>query len=194
MAMKLLREHYVGRPFAAVTDDAVYHASKHEEWEAFAAEQFPSIATNVNFDHVGRLALDLERSLGSWLEGKPPKVAFRLFKAPWSIRINAVDDFIGEQSGHAESLDDESYRGVRLICAMLLQRMDGAEPMTLESFVVHALSANSADMQRAHDWVATDASKLGKLGALVGRLGPLAQALTFANPLEQPPIGAWRPR
>jgi len=110
------------------------------------------------------------------------------------MRIQAVDAFVGAQAGEMQRLDEASYSGVRLICAMLLQRMAADEPMNLESWVVHALSANAADMQRAHDWVAADAGKLDRLAMVVRKLGPIARALTFANPLEQPAIGAWRPR
>jgi hypothetical protein len=66
--------------------------------------------------------------------------------------------------------------------------------MNLESWVVHALSANAADMQKAHDWVLAHPDELGRLSKVAPRLGPLARALTHANPLEQRGIGVWRPR
>jgi hypothetical protein len=194
IAMKLLRDEYVHRPFAEVGDDPLFHAAKHEAWEASAFEQFPEVAARADFDHVGRTALGLERALTAWLESRPQKDGFQLLKTPWSRRIQAVDAFIGEQAGELQNLDDASYNGVRLICATLLQRMDAQEPMTLESWIVHALSANAADMQRAHDWVLADAGRLDRLPTVVRKLASIARALTFANPLEQPEIGAWRPR
>lgn len=194
MAMKLLRDPQAGRAFAEVTDDPLFHAAKHEAWEAFAVAQFPEVAACANFDHVGRTALGLERALTAWLRSRPPKDGFQLLKAPWSRRIQAIDAFIAEQAGPLRTLDEADYGSVRMICAMLLQRMDGDEPMNLESWIVHALSANTADMQRAHDWVVADAGKLDRLPALARKLGPMASALSFANPLEQPGMGAWRPR
>jgi hypothetical protein len=194
IAMKLLRDGQVGRTFDEVSDDPLFHAAKHETWEAFAFEQFPELAARTDFAHVGRTALSLERALTTWLESKPTKDGFQLLKTPWPKRIQVVDGFISEQAGELKNIDEDRYRGVRLICAMLLQRMAPNEPMSLESWVVHALSANTVDMQRAHDWVLVNPDKLDRLPVLVRKLGPIAHALAFANPLEQKGIGAWRPR
>jgi len=135
----------------------------------------------------------LERALTAWLENRPAEDGLALLNAPWGRRIKAVDAFITEQAGGLETLDDDSYRGVRMICAMLLQRMDPSEPMTLESFIVHALSANLADIQRAAGW-AVGAGRLDDLPRLAQELGPLTRALGYANPLQQSGVGAWRPR
>lgn len=193
IAMKLCRDEQAGLPFAQLADDPLFHAAKHEAWEAFAREQFPDVAERVDFDHGARTALQLDRALAAWLAGRPQKDAFQLLKAPWSRRIQAADAFIAEQAGRLEILDEASYRGVRLICAMLLQRMDRKEPMTLESFIVHALSANIADMQRAADW-GGQPGRLDGLAKAVKGLGPLSRALNYANPLEQTGVGAWRTR
>jgi hypothetical protein len=189
--MRLMREAQAGLPFAALADDPLFHAAKHEDWERFALEQFPQVAAGADFQHAARTALELDRALAAWLAGRPPKDAFQLLKAPWPRRIRAVDAFVAEQAGGLATLDEGAYRAVRLICAMLLQRMDRQEPMTLESFVVHALSANIADMRRAAAWAA-GAGRLNDLARAVRGLGPLARALSFANPLEQTGIGAWR--
>jgi hypothetical protein len=77
---------------------------------------------------------------------------------------------------------------------MLLQQMDPKEPMTLEGWVLHALSANLADKVRAAEWIEANLGELDRLEAVAATLGPLERALTYANPLEQPPLGAWRPR
>jgi hypothetical protein len=193
IAMKLCRETQAGLPFAALAEDPLFHAAKHEEWESFAHAEFPELAAQADFDHAGRTPLQLERALTAWLEGRPPKDGFQLLKAPWKTRIKAIDAFIAEQAGTLESLDETSYRGVRMMCAMLLQRMDAREPMTLESFTVHALSANVADMQRAANWAA-GSDRLDDLPRLARALGPLTRALSYANPLEQPGAGVWRPR
>lgn len=191
IAMRLLRQDQVGRPFAALADDPLFHAAKHEDWERFAREQFPEVADRVDFGHAARTALELDRALSAWLAGRSQKDAFQLLKAPWPRRVQAVDAFIADQAGGLQAIDEGSYRGVRLICAMLLQRMDRKEPMSPESFVVHALSANIFDMQRAADWAAAP-GRLDDLGRALKGLGPLTRALTFANPLEQTGVGAWR--
>lgn len=194
IAMKLLRPGQVGRSFGDLVDDPVFHAAKHEEWEAFAYAQFPEVAARADFDHFGRTALQLERALTAWLDGRPAKDGFQLLRAPWAKRIRTVDAFLNEQSGGIQSIDAAGYAGLRLVCAMLLQRMDPDEPMRLESWVVHALSANADDMRRAHDWVLANPKQLDRLPALVSKLDCIALALAYANPLEQAGIGAWRPR
>jgi hypothetical protein len=191
--MRLLREAQVGRSFETLADDPLFHAEKHEAWEAFAAEQFPDVATQTDFDHAARTPLALDRALTAWLEGRPPADGFQLLKAPWSRRLRAVDAFIASQAGDLSTLDDESYRAVRLICAMLLQRMDRTEPMTLESFLVHVLSANISDMRRAAEWGDRNQHLLQRLGETRRGLGPLGKALEYAPPLAQSGIGAWRP-
>jgi len=193
VSMRLCREAQAHLPFAALADDPLFHAEKHEAWEAFAAAQFPEVAARTDFDHAARTPLALDRALGDWLAQRPAEDGFQLLEAPWPRRLRAVDAFITEQAGELAELDDDSYRGVRLICAMLLQRMDRAEPMTLESFVVHLLSANIADMRRAAEWGDRQGSKLDALAATVDRLGPLGRALRYAQPLAQTGVGAWRP-
>jgi hypothetical protein len=195
IAMKLLRSEQLGRAFEAVVDDPVFHAAKHEAWEAFAQAQFPDLAPRIDFAHHARTALALERGLTAWLASHPAQAAERLLRSPWPERLQAIDAFIGEQAGGGlESLDDQAYRTVRMLCAALLQRMPLDEPMGPEGFVVHALSANAPDMQRARAWAGEERDRLDKLAALLPALGPLAKALALANPLDQPPLGAWRPR
>jgi hypothetical protein len=191
IAMRLCRTAQADQPFAALADDVLFHAAKHEDWERFARTQFPDVAAGADFGHAARTALELDRALSAWLEGRPAKDGFQLLKAPWSRRIQAVDAFITAQTGGLATLDEDAYRGVRLVCAMLLQRMDRREPMTLESFAVHALSANIADMRRAAEWAAAP-GRLNGLGRALRGLGPVVRALDYANPLEQTGIGAWR--
>jgi hypothetical protein len=192
VAMRLCREEQAGLPYAALADDPLFHAAKHEDWERFALEQFPEVAERTDFNHAARTALELDRALSAWLEGRAAKDGFQLLKSPWARRIQAIDGFIAEQAGGLETVDESSYRGVRLICAMLLQRMDREEPMGLESFAVHALSANIADMRRAAQWAAGSPGRLDDLGRALRGLGPITRALSYANPLEQTSIGAWR--
>jgi hypothetical protein len=192
VSMRLLREGQVGLPFARLTDDPLFHAEKHEAWEAFAAEQFPDLASDVDFDHAARTPLALDRAFSAWLASCAPADAVQLLNAPWSRRIGAVDAFIAGQAGDLTAMDDESYRGVRLICAMLLQRMDRSEAMTLESFLVHVLSANISDMRRAAEWGDRNPKALERLAEAREGLGPLARALEYAPPLAQTGIGAWR--
>jgi hypothetical protein len=194
IAMRLLREGQVGLPFAALADDPLFHAEKHEAWAAFAADRFPDVAAQADFDHVARTPLALDRAFSEWLAARSPAEGAELLRAPWPQRIRAVDAFIAGQAGGLAELDDDSYRAVRLICAMLLQRMDRREPMTLESFLVHALSANISDMRRAADWGDGNPEELGRLAeARLGLAGgPLGRALAYAPPLSQSGIGAWR--
>src|SRR5262249_13083869 len=117
LAMRLMRDEQAGLPFAALSDDVLFHAAKHEDWERFALEQFPDVAARTDFQHAARTALELDRALAAWLAGRPQKDAFQLLKAPWSRRIKAVDAFITEQTGGLETVDEGAYRGVRLICA-----------------------------------------------------------------------------
>ncbi len=191
IAMRLCRDEQAGVAFAALTDDPLFHAAKHEDWERFALAQFPEVAARTDFQHAARTALELDRALTTWLAGRPRKDAFQLLQAPWSRRIQAVDAFIAEQAGPLDAVDEASYRGVRLVCAMLLQRMDRQEPMSLPSFVAHALSANIADMRRAAEWAAAP-GRLDDLPRTLKGLGPLARAFRHANPLAQTSIGAWR--
>jgi hypothetical protein len=191
--MKLLREDQAGLPFAAVSDDPLFHAAKHAAWADFAQQQFPEVAEGADFTHAAAFALQCNEALTAWLSAHPQKDAFQLLKAPWSRRIKAVDAYIADQAGPLKSLDEASHRHVRMICATLLQRMDRGTPMTLESFVVHALSANLDDMQRAVGWAARPGG-LDGLPKLAQGLGPLTAALSYANPLEQTGIRVWRTR
>lgn len=138
------------------------------------------------------IALELDQALTAWLSARPAQAETRLLRAPWPRRLRAVDAFIAGQAGELTELTADSYRGIRLICAMLLQRMDRAEPMSLESFVVHVLSANIADMSRAAVWGEVDADRFERLPQVVKALGPLRLALAYAPPLEQPGLGIWR--
>jgi hypothetical protein len=192
IAMRLLREGQVGLPFAALADDPLFHAEKHEAWEAFAALRFPEVAADADFDHAARTPLALDRALSAWLADRSEADAVRLLQAPWPTRIQAVDAFIVDQAGELPALDEDSYRAVRLICAMLLQRMDRREPMTLESFLVHVLSANISDMRRAADWGDKNPKALAQMAEARIGLGPLGRALAYAPPLAQTGIGAWR--
>jgi hypothetical protein len=190
IAMKLCRDEQVGLSFAELTDAPLFHAAKYETWESFAREQFPDVAAHADFYHPARSALEYERRLNAWLATRPRKDLFQLFKSPWSRRILAMDAFIASQAGPLDPPDEASYQLLRTICATLLHRMDRKEPMTLESFVVHTLSANLDDMQRAANWAVTP-GRLAGLPKLANRLGPLTRALGFTNPLEQTGIRAW---
>jgi hypothetical protein len=194
IAMRLLRERQIGSAFADVSDDLLFHAAKHEAWEAFAADRFPEVAADVDFDHPSRTPLALDRAFAAWLVGRPEADSFALLGAPWAQRIRAVDAFISGQAGELSALDEDSYRSVRLVCAMLLQRMDGREPMTPESFLVHALSANISDMRRAAEWSDGNPSAMSGLAGACEGLGPLALAFRYAPPLAQKGVGAWPAR
>ncbi|MDB5466098.1 MAG: hypothetical protein JWQ46_860 [Phenylobacterium sp.] len=193
IAMRLLREAQAGLPFAAIVDDPLFHAEKQEAWEAQVEAEFPELADHVNYNHPARRPLALDRALSAWLQSRPAKDGFQLLRAPWSRRLKAVEAFIVEQAGEISEMTEDAYQGVRMICAMLLQRMDRAEPMSLESFLVHVLSANGADMQRAGVWGEANAGRLGEVQKLCKPTSPLSLALRYAPPLEQPAFGAWRP-
>jgi hypothetical protein len=192
VAMRLCRPAQAGAAFADLIDDPLFHAEKHEAWEAFAFAHFPQAAERADFTHAGRTPLALDRALDSWLAGRPAQEGGRLLAAPWTERIGAVDAFLADQAGAPSSLDADSYRSVRLVCAMLLQRMDRQAPMTVESFLVHALSANRADMGRAAAWSAASPPAPQAILAVAERLGILGLALAYARPLEQAPMFAWR--
>jgi hypothetical protein len=194
IAMRLLREGQVGLAFGEAADDVLFHAAKHEAWEAFAAERFPDVAANADFDHPSRTPLALDRAFTAWLAGREAEDGVRLLAAPWPERIRAVDAFITGQAGALTALDEDSYQNVRLVCAMLLQRMDGREAMTPESYLVHALSANSSDMRRAADWSDRNPAALSSLAATRRGLGPLALAFDYAPALTQQGVGAWPAR
>jgi hypothetical protein len=190
IAMKLCRDDQAGLSYAELTEAPLFHAAKHEAWERFAREQFPDVAAHADFQHPARTALEQERALTAWLADRPKKDLFQLFKSPWSRRILAMDAFIAGQTGPLDPPDDAAYQTLRTICATLLHRMNRKEPMTLESFVVHLLSANVDDMQRASDW-ATTPGRLDGLPKLAKSLGPITRALSYANPLEQTGVRAW---
>lgn len=192
IAMRLCREGQEGRAFSELQDCVLFHAEKHEQWQAFAEAAFPDLAAEVDFHHDGRTALVLDRALESWLQDRSSEEAARLLSSPWPQRVRAVDAFITSQAGALGSLDEDSYRSVRLMCAMLLQRMKRGEPMCPESFLVHALSANVNDMRKAAEWGEADIHRLEPLKDVVRGLGPLALALEHAPPFEQEPIGLWR--
>ncbi|RAK60822.1 hypothetical protein DJ021_13890 [Phenylobacterium hankyongense] len=193
IAMRLLREAQAGLPFAAIVDDPLFHAEKQEAWEAEVEVAFPELAGHVNYNHPARRPLALDRALSAWLESRPPQAGFELLRAPWPRRLKAVEAFIVEQAGEIPEMTEVSYQGVRMICAMLLQRMDRAEPLSPESFLVHVLSANQADLQRAGAWGQANAGPVEDALKVCEPDGPLALALRYAPPLEQPAFGAWRP-
>jgi hypothetical protein len=188
--MRLRREAQADLPFAALSDDTLFHAEKHEAWEQFAKARFPDLAGAVDFSHASRKPLELDRALAAWLADHSNAEAFELLRSPWPRRIRAIDAFIAAQAGDLSRLDQAVHTGVRLICAMLLQRMDRAEPMTIESFVVHILSANIEDMRRGQAWGAAP-GRLDALARAVEGLG-LLKVIQFAPPLEQLGLHSWR--
>jgi len=187
----LLREGQAGRPFEALRDDPMFHAQKHEDWEAFARAHFPpSLIERVSFEHYGRRALELDRNFGRWLDRQAPAIREALLFAPWPRRVEAIDALLEGQEGRPA--DQFAYERIRYLCATLLHRMAPGEPMTPEGFLVHALSANRLDAERCADWARQDSSRLEAAVRLLVRLPMLAAAFDFAPPLEQPTLPAWR--
>ena len=59
---------------------------------------------------------------------------------------------------------------VRLICAALVHRMARDEPMSSLSFIVHVLSANGLDMQRAQRWAQEDPGRITEVAEVLAAL------------------------
>jgi hypothetical protein len=187
-ALTLLRDHQVDLPFADLRDDTFHHVRKREDWEAFAkAHMAPEITSKLDFRHYGRLPLMLDR----WLNTLPPEVRRAVLTGDWVDRIVAIDGLLHGETGGA--MDADRHRMVRLIDATLINRMARDEPMSLESFIVHAVSANLQDMKRALEWALEDESRLSALGPILDRLPTLGAAYRFAQPFQQPATVGWRP-
>jgi hypothetical protein len=185
-ALTLLREYQVGRPFAKLRDDTFHHVRKREDWEAFAKTHMaPEITEKLDFRHYGRLPLMLDR----WLQAKPPEVRGAVLTGDWTDRIVAIDSLIQGETGGL--MDADRHRMVRLIHAALINRMARDEPMGLESFIVHAVSANQQNMLRALSWALEDQSRLNALDATLNRLPSLAAAYRFTQPFQEPGTVGW---
>jgi hypothetical protein len=186
-ALTLLRDYQVGQPFSALQDDPLHHARKREDWEAFAKSHMaPEISGKLDFRHYGRLPLMMDK----WLHAKPPEVRQAVLTGDWANRIVAIDALLQGETGAA--MDPDRYRLVRLVDAALINRMSRDEPMSLESFIVHAVSANLQDMKRALAWALEDESRLDALSAMLNRLPALGAAYRFAQPFQQSPTVGWR--
>ena len=179
VAMRLLRPADVAKTFAEVADDPLFHAAKHEAWEAFAQTHLPELAPQLDFRHPSRTPLALDRALDAWAEARGPDAAYALFAAPWPQRLSAIDAFLAEQAGEAAALDEAAYETLRLVCAALLQRMDRREPLGPESALVHMLSANIRDMRRTHAWLEATPGAAHRLTQTAPHGGLLAQAVAF---------------
>ena len=191
LAVALMRPSQIDRPFDALRDDPLFHATKHEDWQAFAQAHFsPSLQEQVNFDHSSQAALKLDRDLRQWLDRQPDTVRQMLLSAPWARRIEALDAFVGGQVG--PEINPSAYAKVRFICAAMVHLMSGDEAMTCEGFVIHALSANRLDAEKAARWAAADIGRLEGLGAVLDRLVTFSRAFSFAEPLKQPTADLWR--
>jgi hypothetical protein len=191
--MRLLRESQAAQSFAALgEDDPLFHAAKHEAWEAFALTHFSDVAEHLDFDHPSRIPLALDRALDAWIAARGIAKGRTLIEAPWPQRIRAVDAFLAEQAGELPDLDDDGYRAVRLICAALLQRMNRAEPLNLQSAVVHMLSDNIRDMRRVAEWLQATPGSLDRAPAAAPPRGVLARALAYKPPLTAFGHDIWR--
>lgn len=192
IAMRLRREGLRERPFAAMEEDPLFHAAKHEAWEAFALAHFPDVLATTDFAHPSRTPLALDRALEAWARARPGAEAQALFEAPWPRRIVAIDAFLAAQAGGVSAFDEASYDALRLVCAALLQRMDRDEPLDPASAVVHMLSDNIRDMRRVDQWLratpgaAQDAVKAAPAG------GVLDLALAYKPPLSAFGHDVWR--
>jgi len=186
-ALTLLRDYQVGQPFSAIRDDPLHHARKREDWEAFAkANMAPEITAKLDFRHYGRLPLMMDR----WLHAQPADVRRAVLTGDWSDRIVAIDGLLQVETGGA--MDADRHRLVRLVDAALINRMSRDETIGLESFIVHALSANLLDMKRALAWALEDESRITALDQILDRLPTLGAAYRFAQPFQQPPTVGWR--
>jgi hypothetical protein len=188
-ALTLLRDYQAGRPFSELKDDQLHHGRKYEDWEAFAKTHLaPEIAARLDFRYYGRVPLMLDQ----WLLAKPPEARQAVLAGDWADRIVAIDSLLRSEIG-GEALDANSYMFIRLVDAALLNRMPRDEPIDLESFIVHALSANLQDMKRALAWALENESRLNALNPVLDRLPTLGAAYRFAQPFQQLPTVGWRP-
>jgi hypothetical protein len=192
LAMRLLRPADAGKSFAEVAADPLFHAAKHEAWEAFAQAHLPDLAPRLDFTHPSRTPLALDRALDAWVELRGPAAAHALFAAPWPQRLAAVDAFLAEQAGETAELDEAAYETLRLVCAALLQRMDRREPLSLESAVVHMLSDNIRDMRRAYPWLDLVPGAAQRLLQTAPPGGLLARAIAFKPPWSAQGRDIWR--
>jgi hypothetical protein len=185
-ALTLLREYQLGRPFAKLRDDTFHHVRKREDWEAFAKTHMaPDITAKLDFRHYGRLPLMLDR----WLLAKPPEVRGAVLTGDWTDRIVAIDRLLHGETGGL--MDADRHRMIRLIHAALINRMARDEPMGLESFIVHAVSANEQNMKRALNWALEDETRLDALDAILNRLPTLGAVYRFTQPFLEPGTVGW---
>ncbi len=188
LAQRLLREDQTGLPFADIIHDPMFNARKNEEWEAFAkAHDLRGADGELDFQHRSRTPLAYDR----WLKGLPDEQREAVLKRAWPERLVAIDQLLADTLALA-AMDAERYGVIRLICAALVHRMPRREPISAQSFIVHALSTNILDMQRAQDWVREDANRVAQVAAALTGLPMLAAALQFAPPFEQPALMGWR--
>jgi len=188
VAVTLLRPEQVDRPFAELRDDPMFHALKREDWAAFAkAHALRGKDRDLDFQHFGQTPLALDR----WLQALPSQQRQAVLTPAWPDRIAAIDRLIGDELGRA-ALDGGRYAMVRLICAALVHRMARDEPVSPQSFIVQALSANGLDMVRAQQWVQADGGRVAEVAAALTDLPMLSAAFRFAPPFDQPPAGGWR--
>lgn len=188
LSFALLREEQVGRRFTDLRDDPMFHARKREDWEAFATAHLASEVTGrLNFEHFGRTPLMLDR----WLEALPADQRSSVLSLDWPLRMLAIDRLIAAEVG-PPPMAQADYGLVRLICAALVHRMRRDEPMTVEGFIVHALSANFLDMRRAQQWIQEDMKRSVQVAETLRNAPTLGAALRFAPPFEQPPAMGWR--
>jgi hypothetical protein len=185
--LTLLRDDQIGRDFAELQDDLLFQAGKYEEWEAFAQDHGLEGAGALDFRHLGRTPLMLDR----WLKSQPDDLREAALSADWPRRISAIDELIELELG-AGPLDDQKYTLVRLICAALIHRMPRDEPMGAEAFVVHALSANTLDRTRAKAWLSEGPMRIAMVGSALGAAPRLEEAFGLVPPLEQPTSMGWR--
>jgi len=188
LAQHLLREDQVGLPFAEVHHDPLFNARKSEDWEAFAkAHDLRGGDRELDFQHFSRTPLGFDR----WLKGLPNEQRQAALTLAWPDRLVAIDQLLVETLGLG-AMDAERYGAVRLICAALVNRMARDEPISPQSFIVHALSANALDMRRAQQWYQEDTSRVEQVAKALTGLPMLAAALQFAAPFEQQAAMGWR--
>ena len=188
LALRLLREDQAGLPYAEVRHDPMFNAVKREQWEAFAkAHDLRGANQELDFDHHSRTPLEFDR----WLKGLPNEQRQAVLTLPWPDRLVAIDHLLGEALGLAP-MEAERYGVVRQICAALVHRMARNEPMSPQSFIVQALSANILDMRRAQDWVREDGTRVEQVAKALTGLPMLGAALKFAPPFDQKASMGWR--
>jgi hypothetical protein len=185
--LTLLRDNQIGRPFSELTDDTAYHIRKSEAWEAFAkAHLKPEITERLDFRHYGRVPVLLDK----WLHAKSPELRRAVLTGDWAQRIKAIDDLLHGETGGV--MDADRYRMIRMIDAALIDRMARDEPMGLESFILHAVSANLQYMKRALEWALEDRRRLDALDPVLDQLPTLGAAYRFAQPFQQESTVGWR--